>query len=133
MDPPFFKNLSVTLQIAIEPSKSDLALAAVKEKLNNSLFRYSEDLEGVPIIYEDIAIPAGKNYARVFGEYPWLHIDISARITIFKPDIGQVIYGRVNKVSDSHVSLLVFGMFTATISGEKLSASYTYNRLLGRW
>jgi hypothetical protein len=54
-----FKKQLVTIRVAIEPSKADLALPAVTQKLNEALFLYSDDLQGVPIAYENIRFHNG--------------------------------------------------------------------------
>ena len=41
--------------------------------------------------------------------------------------------GMVSQVSDSHVSLLVYGMFNASLSAQDLSKHYTYNYEYMTW
>jgi hypothetical protein len=36
-------------------------------------------------------------------------------------------------MTDSHIALLVFGMFNASLSGTSLTSQYTYNYLSGAW
>ncbi len=90
--------VSVLMHVAIEPSKSTVVMAAVREKLNNIIFKYNDDMQGVPIAYENIAFPRGKELAHIYGEYPWLHVEICADILVFKPSHNERTFGRINKV-----------------------------------
>ena len=93
-----FKVSTVIVKVSLEPQKSGGVMIAVKEKLNNILFKYCEDVQGVPVLYDDLSFLPGKQYARIFGEYAWLHVDVRTTFLVFQPDVGQLLKGRVNKV-----------------------------------
>jgi DNA-directed RNA polymerase subunit E'/Rpb7 len=106
-----FQSVAVVTKVAIEPSKLGFALGAVKEKLNTTLFKYNEDVAGIPIAYEDVSFLPGLNSAKIFGESPWLHIEAQVKMTVFRPVLGERIYGRVNKVRTDrryhcHISII---------------------------
>lgn len=93
-----FETVEIITKVAVEPSKVNVATFAVKEKLNATLFKYNDDLSGIPISYDNVAYLPGKDYAMAFGESPWLLIEAQVSITLFRPTLGQSVYGRVNKV-----------------------------------
>ena len=55
---------------------------------------------------------------------PQLEMKFSARVLVFRAQIGQVMTGVVNKVSNSHVGLLV-----RAISSTRLSRPICYPRI----
>jgi hypothetical protein len=93
-----FHSVDVLLKVALLPLHTSQPLDAVKQQLNNMLFKYSESLEGVPLSYSDISFPKGKEFARIMADQFWLHVDICTKLVIFKPVVGQRIRGKVNKV-----------------------------------
>lgn len=98
--------MAVVTKVAIEPCKLEFSAAAIKEKLNLALFKYSDDVDGVPIAYENVKFLPGMNCARVFGESPWLHIEVLMDMIVFKPAVGQRTFGRVSTVSGIFLRML---------------------------
>ena len=47
--------------------------------------------------------------------------------------LTQQLYSQCTQISDSHVSLLLYGMFNASISGEQMSKSYVFDNKLKTW
>ena len=93
-----FHNVDVMLKVALQPLYSSQPLDAVKQQLNNMLYKYSESLEGIPLSFSDISFPKGKEYARIMADQFWLHVDVCTKILIFKPVVGQTIRGKASKV-----------------------------------
>lgn len=128
-----FRYTSVVTRVAIEPAKLDSAVEAIKEKLNITLFKYNDDIEGIPMSYENIKFMPGQNIAKIFGESPWLHIVFHADIVVFQPIVGQRLFGRVSKASGTHISLLIYGMFNATISADNMGQNFRFDKTHTRW
>ena len=122
-----FKEVDTLLKVALPPSSSNRPLDAIKKELNQTLFKYSTHLDGVPVSYTNTRFPEGKEYARIFNENPWLHIDLLATVVVFRPEIGQVMRGKVSKVSDMSVAMLCHGMFNATVSAEAMAKRFRYS------
>lgn len=132
MTSPFYR-ARVNSKVAIEPCRLENALAAVKERLNAALFKYNDEIGGVPVLYEDLRFLPGKSCARIFGELPWLHVEVQAEFVIFRPVVGQKTFGRVSKASATHVSVLIYGMFNVTISADNLGQNFVYDISNTRW
>lgn len=93
-----FKLIETTLKVALLPIHTEYPFNAIKEQINDMLFRYNDDLNGVPILYDQLTLPKTKEYGRIMNELPWLHIDISTKILLFQPQSGQILTGQINKV-----------------------------------
>lgn len=88
------------MKVALQPLHSAQPIDAVKQQLNNLLFKFNESLGGVPLSYSELNFPKGKEYARIMTDQFWLHVDVVTKFTIFKPMVGQVLRGKVNKVGN---------------------------------
>lgn len=88
------------MKVAIQPVYSAQPIDAVKQQLNNLLFKYSESIGGVPLSFSELSFPKGKEYARIMADQFWLHVDVSTRLIVFKPTVGQKIQGKINKVDE---------------------------------
>jgi hypothetical protein len=93
-----FEVVDAVLKVALLPAHSEHPFEAVEQQINDMLFHYNEDLRGVPIVHYDLQFPPNKQYARILNELPWLHVDIIAKLLIFRPQTGQTLIGQINKV-----------------------------------
>jgi DNA-directed RNA polymerase subunit E'/Rpb7 len=93
-----FQSVDVNLKVAIQPVYSAEPIDAVKQQLNNLLFKYSESIGGVPLSFSELSFPKGKEYARIMSDQFWLHVDVCTKLVVFKPRVGQKIQGKINKV-----------------------------------
>ena len=93
-----FQQIDTLLKVAILPLYSMQPIQAVKQQLNNMLFKYHEELEGIPISFTDLQFPKDKQYARIMTDQYWLHIDVLTKCIIFKPMVGKKLSGKISKV-----------------------------------
>ncbi len=121
-----FKVLDSIVKVALLPVHTEYPLEAVKEQINEMLFRYHEDLAGIPLVYSDLHLPPSKEYGRIMNELPWIHIDVMAKILLFQPENGQILTGQINKVSCDSRDFLSISLYLKMI----LSILYIYNRFL---
>lgn len=133
IDDSAFKLCEIMLKIALSPINMSFPLDAIKQQLNSMLFKYNSEVSGIPISYSSIKLPQGQEYGRIYGEKPWIHIDVTTKLLIFQPVVGLIMKGKINKVADSHVSLLIHGMFNASISGDVMKTKYVYNNTNKSW
>jgi hypothetical protein len=94
-----FKEIETIMKCALPPSSFEYPLDSVKQQLNDLLFRYNYDIQAVPICYSQIIFPKGKEFGRIMGEQPLVHVDIKTKLVIFQPEIGKNIFARITKVS----------------------------------
>lgn len=93
-----FQNGAVSVQVALAPNQLELPMKHIKNCLNEMLLVYSDDLEGVPVVYSDVAFPSGNAVGKCIAEHPWVHVNVTAKVLIFQPRCGVKLFGRVNKV-----------------------------------
>ena len=60
----------------------------------------------IPICYSKISFPRGKEYGRIIGQHPSVHVDIQTKLVVFQPKIGQKIFGKNNETLIKEVQLL---------------------------
>ena len=122
-----FSESNIITKVALRPHYTGNIIEAVKDQLNDTLLKYSEEIQGIPVAYSNLSLPKGMKYGHVLGAQPWIHVDIKTTMVIFRPIRGLPLRGMVSQVSDSHVSLLIYGMFNASLSAHELSKEYTFN------
>lgn len=93
-----FHTVDVNLKVALQPLYSSQPIEAVKQQLNNMLYKYSDSLEGIPLSFSELSFPKGKEYARIMSDQFWLHVDVCTKLVIFKPIVGHKVRGKINKV-----------------------------------
>ena len=94
-----FENVDVVLKMALLPHHTSQCMNVVTKQVNDMLYKYNESLGGVPVAYTDLRSPKGKEFARIFGEEAWLHVDVHTQMLVFTPRVGETIYGKVSKVN----------------------------------
>ncbi|XP_022341237.2 DNA-directed RNA polymerase I subunit RPA43-like [Crassostrea virginica] len=87
----------------------------VEEALKSERNLVSEEFGGALIAYNNIQV----QQAMGLIVDPYIHFDIVADFIVFKPTVGSILTGVVHRVFKSHVSLLVYGIFNASIKKSK--------------
>lgn len=128
-----FSEVEILIQVAVKPLQSSDPMGAVENQLRSSLFKYNEKVCGIPMAYIDILFPNDREYAKIIGDQPWLHVSVLTKLIVFRPEIGLKLQGKVNKLSDNHLSILVFGMFNASITSNEMSKQYKYCSVSNSW
>ena len=133
LDMSVFEIVDTVVKIAILPHELGDITSTIRKKLNAMLFVYSVQLQAVPLMYTDLSFDNRDQVGRVMAEQPWIHVDVKARILQFNPVPGRTVHGKVKTVSDSHVSILAYGMFNASIAGDKLMEKFKYDETTNAW
>ena len=90
----------IVLKVALLPTDSAAPLEAVKRQLNGMLFRFCEELGGIPLTYSSLRFPKNKDYGRIHGEHYWIHVDVVTTLLVFKPKMSHQLTGKAVKVRD---------------------------------
>ena len=93
-----FKKVEIVLKVALLPASTKYPIDDVKRQLNSMLFKYNEEVEGIPLSFSQLKFPRGKEYGRIIAEQFWLHVDVTTKLIVFKPEIGITLEGVINKV-----------------------------------
>lgn len=97
-----FRRVEIILKVALLPTSTKYPIEGVKRQLNSMLLKYNEEVGGVPLSFSSIKFPKGKEFGRILAEQYWLHVDVTTKLLVFKPIIGTLLMGRINKVGYSH-------------------------------
>ncbi|CAI5482292.1 unnamed protein product [Closterium sp. Yama58-4] len=114
VDRTSLREVETRLTLNIHPSRSGNVVAGVKEQLNNSLMRYSEQHGGIVLAYSNVLL-FGRTASILTGLNPYLHVSLSARLLLFAPRPGAFLEGVVNNVGADFIGLLVLGVFNAAV------------------
>ena len=83
------------MKIALSPKYLGDIGAGIKEILDKELFCYNDTLKGVPLAYDKITVVT----SAIIDDQEFISVTIKVNLLIFKPEIGQSLYGVVNKIS----------------------------------
>jgi len=126
-----FKEVSAKLYIHLSPAQLSDLFAGIDVQLNKYLLKYNESMGGVVISYSDVEVL--QRCGKILYDNPFIHFYIAAKFLVFSPSIGSNLVGTVNKVSQGHIGLLVYGVFNASISSDLLSVNYSFNESGTGW
>ena len=85
----------------------------ITEHLNRKVLRYSDRYGGVLLSYSKPLVL--QSLGRILDEQPHIHFDVKFWAYIFRPTVGSVLCGTVNKIGGDHVGCLVYNCFNAAI------------------
>ena len=119
------------------------------------LLKYNGDLKGVPLLYSRVeltptpttqSIPTPSGYptpvnssslpvesAAIIAENPQLHIWIRVRWLAFCPSPGSRVVGSIVKQGPEQISLLLLGLFNATIKRSQLAGTLEWSEEDSAW
>jgi RPA43 OB domain in RNA Pol I len=136
--PDGFWKRSIELTISLLPSALRNVLAHVEGALRNYLLKYSDEIGGILLAFENVTILShGNNDAvgNIYNELPHIHYRVSANALVFDPSPGTKLVGSVAECSfQSHLSLLVHDYFNASVSAEHMRASgFEFDDVQRQW
>ncbi|KAJ3383485.1 hypothetical protein HDU92_004101 [Lobulomyces angularis] len=117
-----FTTINSTLFLTIPPIYSLNIKDGITNFLDKLLNRYVDKVKGVLVSYSNLKLL--QNAAKIINESPFLNFKIQLDLFVFNPNIGDVLVGIVNKVSQDHVGVLVHGVFNASIPKSNLNDAY---------
>lgn len=103
----------------------------VRDRLNQELLSYNEALEGVILSINSLRVAS--KLASVRPYVPFIHLNVEAEVTLFKPKVGTCTVGMVNKVGADYLGVLVLGVFNGAITAENISKDFKCDLKAGMW
>lgn len=94
-----FVQVKATFKVALAPDASANPMLHIRRQLNDLLHKYSNEVSGVILSYGSLEFEKGKEYARIIGEFPWLHVTVNTKCLVFQPCEGLIVKATVSKVS----------------------------------
>lgn len=95
------------------------------------MYRYNEELEGIPISYHNHTIESKS--AMVNSYFPLCCVRVHASLTVIRPCPGQFVMGRVTEVSDTFIGLLVLNFINCVIKMDQIRSEFSYHVFGQRW
>lgn len=121
-----FHEVVVKEHISLLPCFVGKLSEGIVEHLNCKVLKYSTDLKGVLLSYSKPTVT--HNRGLILDELPHIHLDFTYTGYIFRPALGSVLCGVVNKVGIDHVGCLLYDCFNVTVISLETSQCNTSNR-----
>ena len=124
---------TVETRFCLPPSAMFRPRLTVESILDKRLLRYSRDFfdGAVLMAYANLRLATS---GAIHNGAPSIALCATFDALIFRPRVGTTMTGKVNKIGEGHIGMLVAGIFNASIpASEGITASYAYDHNTGRW
>ncbi|KAH9948666.1 hypothetical protein B0H21DRAFT_655967, partial [Amylocystis lapponica] len=108
-----FRVVQAVLAVSISPVFANNLRAGVDEMLDSMLMRYIPALQGVVLAHDNLRFL--DSTAAIKADCPFANCRVAFDATVWSPQVGMKLVGRVNLCSPDHVSLLVHRTFNVSI------------------
>ncbi|KAH3888416.1 DNA-directed RNA polymerase I subunit RPA43-like [Dreissena polymorpha] len=103
--------LSKRQHIRLAPKYMGTIRFGIACHMSCALDKFNKELEGAPIAYKNTKIT--QRLGKIIGEQTCIHFDVDADFIVFKPSVGKILKGLINKVTKEHLGCVVHGRFNA--------------------
>jgi DNA-directed RNA polymerase subunit E'/Rpb7 len=118
--PPLLTNQRIQIRTSILPAGLGNVKQSVDRCMRESLLmQYSHTVGGIILAYDNVHI-LNLHSGRIVEELPHIHYNVSCNALVFTPHYGATVKGRVTETFHSHVALVVYNYFNASISADQL-------------
>jgi hypothetical protein len=129
-----FQKKKLSLLVSLEPSSLSNTRQALETSMHSLLLKYSDGLGGVLLAFDNLQFDSDHSHGQILNEMPHIHYRVTCTAVIFFPNLKSNLVGAVNEVFPSHVGLLVYELFNASVSAEALRlAGYTFDKEMNEW
>ncbi|KAI4356265.1 hypothetical protein L6164_000298 [Bauhinia variegata] len=119
------------LVLYLHPSKSDKVYQAILRELSSLLFTFSEIFDGVVLAYKDVNFL--DNCAKILpGVHPYFAVRLKAKFLLFSPRPNMLLEGKVVKLTQGSIHVIVLGFSSAVISEEDIREEFAYKTKHGQ-
>ncbi|XP_016167108.1 DNA-directed RNA polymerase I subunit rpa43 [Arachis ipaensis] len=116
---------NANLTVYLHPSKSRDASEAILRELSSLLFTFSEALDGVVLAY-DIDSLDNKKAKILSGVIPYFGVPLSVDLLLFSPKPDMLLEGKVVKLSQESIHVVVLGFSSAIITEKDIREEFVY-------
>ena len=125
-----FRQLELQEHVSLLPCYLGRLAEGILQHLNGRVLRYSEQYGGVLLSYSKPCVL--QRCGTIFDEQPHIHFDVKFTACIFKPTVGSLLWGAVNKVGGDYIGCLVYDCFNAAVVIETQRQQRVTNGWLAR-
>jgi len=127
-DESCFKIISARGMVALPPKFLGNCDSGVQAYLSNFLLKLVPEFRGVWVCYGLIRHLSTVGCICDADEWGSILLSIEVECLVFQPNPGSIVVGVVTHLRPTHVGLLIYGLFAATIHAAGLSARYVYKK-----
>ncbi|KAI9825030.1 MAG: hypothetical protein M1826_007108 [Phylliscum demangeonii] len=138
-----FQLKTISLYLPLSPiSQLHPVEGLCAEHLSPLLLSYYPPFDGVIICYQNVRLSEnptdsttdgdGPVMAKSIAEYGASFVWVTADFVLFRPRTGQWIDGWINLQNESHIGLVCFNLFNASIERQRLPRDWTWSGSGGR-
>ncbi|KAK9664654.1 hypothetical protein RND81_14G058700 [Saponaria officinalis] len=123
------KYSEANLMVFIQPSKTGAVSEAIKQQLSSFLFKFNETFGGVLLAYDFVV---KSNLAKILSLYPFVGISLKANLLLFAPKPETYLEGKVVKLAQDAIHVVVLGFSAAIITEEDIRDEFRFKIKHGR-
>lgn len=112
------------LVVYLHPSRSKNVSQAIFGELSSMLFKFNETFDGVLLAYS--ASTENKLAKILPGLNPYFGVRLQARLLLFYPKPDMLLEGKVAKLGEHSIHIIVLGFSSATIIEEDIREEFNY-------
>ncbi|OCH84540.1 hypothetical protein OBBRIDRAFT_786051 [Obba rivulosa] len=117
-----FRIVSVSMLVSVPPVFANNLRTGVEEMLDSMLMRYIPALQGVVVAHGNLQFFDSK--ATIKADCPFANCRIGFDATVWSPQAGMKLVGKISLCSPDHVSLLVHRTFNVSIPRHHIPADH---------
>ncbi|KIY44000.1 hypothetical protein FISHEDRAFT_31308, partial [Fistulina hepatica ATCC 64428] len=117
-----FHSIKATLTLSIPPIFALDPRRGALEMLDSMIMRYIPAFEGVVLSHSHLRFEGQPPTGVIRGSCPFLVCDVSFTATVWRPQIGMSLVGKVNVCYPDHISLLLHRTFNVSIPKRHIPA-----------
>ncbi|CAI0435308.1 unnamed protein product [Linum tenue] len=122
--------VQANLKVYVDPSQSKNLSSAIFRELSALLFKYNDAFHGVLLAYN---VHAPENKGRILpGVHPFIAVRLEAKLLVFSPKPDMLLEGKVVKVTEESIHVIVLGFSSAIITDEAIRNEFKYKTKHGQ-
>lgn len=113
------------LVVYLHPSKTKAVPESIKHEISSLLFKFVDTFDGVLLAFEIVDYP-NKHGRILSGLQPYVAVRIMANLLLFAPKPDTFLEGKVVKVAQESIHVVVLGFSAAIITQEDIRDEFKY-------
>ncbi|XP_047323943.1 uncharacterized protein LOC124927548 [Impatiens glandulifera] len=111
--------------VYIHPSKANQISKAILRQFSSLLFQFNQTFDGVLLSYD--VIETDNQVAKILpGIHPYFCVNLRTKLLLFHPKPNMLLEGKVLKLSQQSIHVVVLGFLSAVITEEDISKDFRY-------
>ena len=122
----------IPLTLTLAPQYATNVREGIMRRLAEKEKHFDDSVDGVVIKFTRVEFT--QQHGSIICENPWVYVDVRCTASVFRPRKGMVLNGTVNRVSNSHVGIVVYDLFNASVAAQELIGdAYAFDEAAEAW